>query len=189
MDKTQNLLIGLGSLVGVILLAVIVCVGSYISAYNYGNQMEKTLEASWQNSQNVLAQYGQKIQEMAQIPDMYAADTQKVVTAAIQARYGQEGSKALMQWIKEQNPSLDSSVYTKIEQAIEAGRDEFKNSQTVVIDNKRSYETALGSFWTGMWLRIAGYPKVDLNKYKLVTTDRAEKAFATGKEDGPIKLR
>ena len=95
----------------------------------------------------------------------------------------------MLQFIKEQNPNLDPKIYYKIEEVIEAGRNEFQDSQKIVIDTKRSYQTNLGYFWKGFWLHMAGYPKVDLNKYKIVTTERAAKAFDSGKEDGPIKLR
>lgn len=69
------------------------------------------------------------------------------------------------------------------------GRDEFKNAQTRLIDTRRAYETALGSFWQGMWLRIAGYPREDLSKYRAVIIDRVEETFRTGKESTPLQLR
>lgn len=178
-----------GSILALLLLAVVaIGAGSYISAQNYGVSAEKQIEAQWTQNKNVLAQYGQKIQEAAQIPAMQRDDVAKVLLGTMGARYGKEGSQASMQWIKEQNPTLDSKVYITLQQIIEAGRDEFKNSQAKLIDEKRAYETNLGFFWSGMWLRIAGYPKVDLAKFNVVTTDRAENAFITGKES-PIQLR
>ena len=39
-----------------------------------------------------------------------------------------------------------------------------------------------------MWLRIAGYPKINLADYKVVTTDATEEAFKTGR-DKPVQLR
>jgi hypothetical protein len=172
------------------LVAVVAVVAvSYVSAYNFGNQAEKQLVALRDNNKNILAQYGQKVQEAAQVPGMYRDDVTKVVTAAIEGRYGPDGSKATWQWIQEQNPSLDPKVYIQIQQIIEAGRNEFQRGQTQMIDARRSYETALGYFWQGLWLKIAGYPKVDLAQFQPVTTDRTEEAFAKGKEDSPLKLR
>jgi hypothetical protein len=120
---------------------------------------------------------------------MMRDDLQKVVVGAIQARYGADGSKATMQWLQEQNPSLDPQIYRKLQQIIEAGRDEFKTSQTRLIDVKRNYETNLDFFWSGMWMRLAGYPKINLADYKVVTTDKVEAAFKSGREEAPIKLR
>jgi hypothetical protein len=173
---------------GVAVLALILF-SSYISAFNYGNQMENQLKAEWSNNQNILAQYQQKILEAAQVPEMYKNDFKEVTTAAIQGRYGENGSKAVFQWLQEQNPNLDARIYIKLQQLIEAGRDDFKIAQTKLIDVKRQYETALGYFWQGMWLKIAGYPKTDLSIYKPITTDRVEQTFQKGKEDGPLKLR
>lgn len=174
---------------GVIGVLIAVVVGSYVSAYNYGNTAENELKAIKENNQNILAQYTQKVQEAAQVPSMMKDDVKEIVTAALSGRYGADGSKAVFQFIKEQNPTVDPQLYRKIQQIIEAGRDEFKVSQTRLIDAKRAYSTNLGYLWKGMWMRIAGYPKINLDDFKAVTNDYAAKAFATGKEDGPIKLR
>ena len=178
------LLVVLGILGGLAAVAF----GSYVSANNYGATIEAQLKAKRDDNRNVLAQYGNKISEMVQVPEMMKNDLKEVTSAAIQGRYGEGGSKAVMQWIQEQNPQLDSAVYLRIQQSIEAGRDEFKNSQTGMLDIKRSYETSLGYFWKGTWLRIAGFPKLNLDEYKIVSTTRADNAFETGKEE-PIKLR
>lgn len=162
---------------------------SYVSAYNYGNSLEVQLKAKKEDNKNVLAQYGQKVMEIAQVPEMYKNDLVEVTTAAIQGRYGADGSKATFQWLKEQNPNLDASLYAKIQQVIESGRNDFQNSQTQLIDIRRSYETALGSFWQGMWLKFAGYPKITLSDFDIVSTDRANEIFKNKKEDGPILLR
>lgn len=184
-----------GALVGVIaVLAVLIGLGaiaffSYVSANNYGVQMEAQLKAKYDDNRNILAQYGQKINEMVQVPEMLKNDLREVTQAAIEGRYGENGSQAVFQWIQEQNPQLDSAVYLQVQRAIEAGRDEFRNGQTQMLDIKRSYETSLGFFWKGMWLRLAGFPKTDLDKYQIISTDRANRAFETGKEDAPLKLR
>lgn len=190
--KKQNgsaALIILGAVLGFVLLIVVAVFSMYVSAYNYGNAADNSLEAAYTNNQNILAQYGQKIQEAAQIPAMQRDDVAKVLMGALGSRYGANGSQASMQWIKEQNPTLSPKLYEKLQQLIEAGRDEFKNSQTELIDKKRSYSTELGSFMRGTFLKIAGYPKKPLSDYKIITTDYADDAFKAGKESGPMKLR
>jgi len=176
-----------------IVLAVIgvfvgLLVQSYVSAYNYGNKAEKEILASWENNENILAQYSLKIQEMAQVPAMYAADLKDTYTSAIQGRYGKDGSKAMMQWIQEKNPNFDSTMYIKLQQVMEAGRNKFENAQTIFVDKKRTYETNLGYLWRGYWMRTAGYPNIDLSKYKIITSTHAKETFETGVDKG-IKLR
>lgn len=181
----------IAALVALFILISIVGIGfmSYVSASNYGNQMENQLKAVQTDNKNKLAQYGQKVLEVAQVPDMYKKDMVEITQAAIQGRYGAGGSKATFQWLKEQNPSLDPSMYKQIQQVIEAGRTDFQAGQTRQIDIRRQYETALGTFWGGMWMRMAGLPKVNLKDFDIVSTDRADTAFQKKKEDGPIQLR
>lgn len=42
---------------------------------------------------------------------------------------------------------------------VEAGRDEWKNLQTKILDQCVAYETLRNQFWSGLWLRLAGYPQ------------------------------
>lgn len=176
----------------IIILAVIVGIGAilggnYVSSYNYGNQIEKSIAAAYEKNQNTLSQYSNKIGEMAQVPSMYKNDLKELYKEAMGGRYGDGGSKAMMQWIKEVNPSLDPSLYKNIQQAMEAGRTKFENSQNVLIDKKRSYETRLGTFVGGMFLNWAGYPKINLDDFKIIKSSYSNDAFETGVEDG-IKL-
>src|SRR5690606_7192000 len=103
--------------------------------------MERQLEAIKTDNRNIYAQYGQKVLEVAQVPDMYIADVVKVTTAALEGRYGPDGSKAVFQWIQEQNPNVDPSLYRAVQQVIEAGRSDFENGQRRLIDVRRQYET------------------------------------------------
>ncbi len=184
-----------GWLVGVIASLVVivaigaVVIGSFASAKNYGAKTEANLRAAQADSRNVFAQAGQKIREVVQVPQMYTDDFNRVTETAIKARVGENGSQATVQWFKEQNPQLDSSVYTKIQQIIEASRKDFENAQRRQIDVRRQYEGAIGSFWRGFWLGVAGYPKVDLDTFDIVSTAEADRAFETKQEAGPIQLR
>lgn len=175
--------------VGVLVALVGFIVMSYVSAHNTANAFEQQIKAVYSNNQNVLASYSQKVVEAAQVPTMMTDDIVRVTREAIGGRYGPDGSKAVFQMLREQNPQLDPQLYRKVQQLVESGRDEFKNSQTRLIDVKRSYETALGTFMQGKFMRMAGYPTINLDDYKIVVNDRTENAFKTGKESSPIQLR
>lgn len=162
---------------------------SYISANNYGASIEAQLNGLRDNNQNVLAQGQQKVMEAAQVPSMYKDDFKEIITADVQGRYGKDGSKATFQWLKEHNVNIDAELYRKIQQLIESYRDEFKVSQTKMIDVRRQYEASLGFFWRGMWLRIAGFPKINMNDFKPIVTDSVEQVYKEGKERAPLQLR
>jgi len=162
---------------------------SYTSSYNYGNRMDNKIQSQYKNMENVLAQYSQKVREVAQVPGIYKDDLKEIVNASMSGRYGKDGSKAVFQFLKEHNQTLDSSMYVKIQQIMEAGRNDFQFENTKLIDMTNEYKIAIGSFYQGFWLRIAGFPKIDLEKYKPISNSYAKDTFEKGYEDGPIKLR
>jgi uncharacterized protein (UPF0333 family) len=188
-QKGSAAIIALVSILVVIVLAAVFCFMSYVSAHNFAVGIEAQLKAAKANNENILAQYGQKLQESTQVPDMARDDIVKVVKAAIEGRYGDNGSQAAIQVLREQNPNVDPQLYRTIQAMIESGRDEFKQGQTKILDIIRNYETNLGYFWRGLMLRTAGFPKLNLDDYKIVSTDRAQEAFKNGKERAPIRLR
>lgn len=182
-----GLIVALGA-IGLMFVIALFAIMSYISAANYGNRMENQLLTKVENNQNIYANGTQKIIEIAQVPTMYVDDLTKVTQAAIGGRYGADGSKAVFQMLKEQNPQLDASMYKKIQQVIEEFRNEFQNNQTQMLDIRNTYKTALGTVWQGMWLKFAGYPKTDLSKFDIVTTDKAADTFKTHRDTG-VQLR
>ena len=173
---------------GAFVLGAGIALAAYVSAANYGNVAENQLTAQWENNKNILGQYTLKVQEAASVPEMYKNDLTEVMTKAMSAKYGADGSKAVFQWLKDANIPFDSTLYTKIQQIVEAGRNEFQTAQTVLIDTKRTYKDNLGFVWRGFWLKLAGYPKIDLEKFKAVVAADTEQAFTTGVQ-APVKLR
>lgn len=179
--------------VSIILVALIVSIGligtvSYFSAYNKANSMEQQIKATFENNKNVLSGYTNSIAEAAQIPAMQRDDLSKIYTDVMTGRYGENGSKALFQFINEQNPNVNSEVYAKLQTMIEAGRAKFTTNQEKLIDQKRSYETNLGSAWTGMFMHMAGYPKINLDDYITVVNNTTIQTYQTGIDDA-MKLR
>ena len=175
------------SILGVVVVIGLVVVGSFVSNYNYGNVAEKSIQAEYTNMENILAQYSLKVSEVAQVPGLMADDLKEVVAAAMSGRYGDDGSKATFQWIQEAYPGqVDPAVYTKIQQVMEAGRNQFQNAQTKFVDTKRAYETNLGYLYKGFWLRVAGYPTIDLDEYVIISSDHAKEAFDTKIDKGLV---
>lgn len=184
---TTGLKIGIGFAVVSLLLAATVF-GCAVGVNNDCVRQEQGLEAQYKQDQNDYAAYFDKVKEMAEVPDMYTADMRKVFDGAMQGRYGSGGSKAVVSFIQEHNPQLDARLYVQIEQAIEAGRNQFEAEQKMLLDKKRVYEVTLGEFPSGSVARMLGFPKKDLTEFDIVTNDATETAFKT-KKAGPLSLR
>lgn len=174
----------LGVVGGLIVLAL----GVMIGARNDFIRQEAGIKAQYTQNQNNYDNYWKKLKESAQVPDMYTDDMRKVYDAAMSGRYGGDGSKAVMQWIKEQNPQVDASIYRQIQQTIEAGRASFEADQKALIDKKRVYEAGLEVFPSNLVASALGFPRVDLDSFGIVTSAETKQAFETG-ESEPVKLR
>lgn len=167
------LVIGIGS--------TVFSVGSYVHYANLGTDYTQWINKYDQNSQNVRSSTALKIKEIAKVPEMYVSDLQKIIKDTFQGRYGENGSQATFQWIKEQNLPLDSSMYTKIQNVIDAGRNEFKLSQTQKIDVCTEYQRQLGYVWSGFWLKLTGHTYDGVaDKCKVVLDDSTIEVFKTG---------
>jgi hypothetical protein len=150
-------------------------------------RQENGIEAQYKQNQNNLAGYTNKIMDMVQVPKMAKDHIKEVATAAIQGRYGKDGSKALFQAIAEQNPTVDSGLYRQLMEAMEAGRTSFAADQTSLLDKCRVYDTyaesAPQSFFVGMF----GYPRYEKSKCQPVITDQTAQDFEK-KRTGPLQI-
>lgn len=182
-----------GIVVGIILAAVIAIGGfvimNYASAVRTGVDSEAAIEAAWQNNRNVLGNYTTKIAEMAQIPDIQRDNLERVLETSLSARYGDDGSQAVFQFIQENYAGqLDNTLYQNIQNEMAAGRADFTNKQTILLEKLAVYERQRGYMWSGFWLKLAGFPKKDLSKFNIVTSSHADRAFDTGIDNG-VQLR
>lgn len=190
----KGVLIGLAIFFALTIAVAVVGFGTYTSNFNKAVEFETTIEAQWDENRNVLSATTTRVMEMAQVNEMYRDDLKEIVEATFQGRYGDDGSDAAWQWIQEQNPQVDSSLYTNLQATIEAGRNEFKTSQTRLIDHRRQYQTALRKnipiVGTGWWMRMAGFPSedFDFDKYDILVEGSVQDRFDNG-EDQVLDIR
>lgn len=184
MGKTAAVLLGFAAFG---LIAIISTVSWFIGTRNEFIMLEQGVVAQYDQNRNNYDNFVKAVVETAQVSGKYAEDLGKITKDAIQGRYGKDGSQAVFQFLKEQNPNLDASIYRKIQQVIESGRLSFETNQKILIDKKRVYEVKMMQFPDSVVASISGFPRIDLKKFDIVTSDRTEKAFET-KRDEAIKF-
>jgi hypothetical protein len=191
MGKIIGAVIALGFL-GIVVIGGIML----ITTYNTAVRTENSIDARVRENQNIYSNYGSKLREMAQVTDMAVEDQvrlQQTVVEMLSARYGADGSRAAFQWIQEQNPSatVDSGLYRQIQQVVEAGRNEFKNAQTGLIDACNQYRNQRETFPGTLVLGMLGFPRDAValeRKCTPILTAETLRAYETGVDTG-VQIR
>jgi len=170
--------------VGVIALLVIVFLSGMWGHVRTCNEFENGLQAQYDENRNRYDNGYKKVLEIAQVPAIQAKTIKDLYAQLIMGRGGSDTDKALFRAIQEQNPNFDQSTYIKVQQTIEAFRNEFAQRQTEMIARKQSYTNYLTTTLSGMIFNIVmHYPHVDMAKFDIVTSGRTEDAFKTHQDD------
>ncbi|MFH1430514.1 MAG: hypothetical protein ABIG71_03270 [Candidatus Uhrbacteria bacterium] len=176
-------LIILAGIFGVILLGVIIFVVGLASFRTDCVNAEEGIKAQYTQNQNSYDSMWKMFKEMAQVPDMKMEHLRKLYDGTMAGRYGDGGSKAVMQFIQEQNPTLGEEMYTKLQSAIEAGRRRFMADQNSLIAKKEAYSKLLRGNAALVYNLILGFPKINLDDFGIVTSVKTKNAFETGEDD------
>jgi hypothetical protein len=166
---------------GLIVLLAVFLVGGLFSYRTGCIRTENKLDAQYEQDKNSYDNMWKKFREIAQVKDEYAKDLKEIWNSAMLGRYGDGGSRAIFQFVKEQNPTLDPSIYTRLQSAIEAGRNSFNAEQQQLLDMKNTYKNLLGSTSGLLYNWLLGFPRCDLSKYGIVTSDTTDEAFKNKK--------
>jgi hypothetical protein len=169
-------LLGIGLILGAFGLV------GFFGFQNDANRFENDIRAQYSVNQNVYDNGWKMVREKAKVPVIYEEQLEKLYKSALDARYGDQGAKGLLLFIKEQNPQLDPAVYTQVQQAVEIFRKSFEQSQTELVSRKQTYSNYLTATYSGRFYNMfSSYPHLDLTKYDIVTSEKTEQDFSTKK--------
>jgi len=197
--NTMNKQRGSGTLailgfLSLILVSCLIFGGMVISKRNAFVRIENNIHMAYEESKNVHSNYVLRIQEMAQVPKMAAKQLSEVIKASNEGRYGDDGSKAVFQFLKEQNPSIPDSLYTNIQKEVTGGRLDFQSKITRVNDNKGVAYNMLDDTVGGFILKdILGMPRKNIgyeggpDDYKVIMSEQSVETFQKG-VDKPVNM-
>jgi len=134
-----------GAIIGVLLLC---CLG----VYNYANGIqqegvarETELNNQYLDNQNELSTYISKFYETVGVANLKSDKMDQILMDAVKGRYeghtsAQPGQGQLFSAITEAYPNIDMSIYDRILDQINSGRDAYKQKQSKLLDMLRSYD-------------------------------------------------
>jgi hypothetical protein len=178
--EVSGLVIGLLVALAFGAIVTVSLIAGYIGFGNDANRQENGIVASYTNNKNVYDNGWKTVVEKAQVPGEYTDKLKEIYTDTMKGRYGADGSKALLQFIKEQNPTIDASVYKEIQQSVEVFHTQFAQAQTELVSRKQEYQNLYTATTSGrLYNMIAHYPHIDMTKYDIVTSAKTETDFDT----------
>lgn len=167
---------GIAVLIGVILLFVSGLV-MYVSTFNTFKRTKNAYEAQVSVDKAIHDEMKKVIFGQAKVSEKYSADFEKIYVKIMDARY-KDGAGQMMQWITEQNPTLDPGLYKQLMNTIEEQRAKFTTNQKKMISLHAELKNQLETFPGNFLLFNQVLPEL-----KLITSSDTEKAFETGKDD------
>lgn len=172
--------------VGITLLTVFLVLIGIIGitlGITWGNRktmirLEEKIEAKYLSNQSNYDAMWKSMVETVQVTELQAEQFKDVYMGLIEGR--NQDTNLLFKVIHEQNPQLDTSVYSRLQQNIADNRKVFDNNQTALLDIIREYNTYQREhFLTSFIFRCES---IDSSKY-ITTSSQTTDAFKTKQAD------
>lgn len=150
---------------------------------NVAVDLEEQINAQYNVNQSNYDNMWKRFKEITQISDIQAEKFKYVYQGLIEGRYKDE--KLIFKSIQENNPQLDTKLYSDLQREVAASRREFANDQQKEIDVIREYNTYIRKY--PIMTYITHREKIDETKY-YITSNKTQDAFKNKKDDA-IDLR
>lgn len=173
-----------GAIAALLLIVGFGCAANYISTRQGYIVYENNISAQDKEMQNVDTEITNSLITQGLSAKEYGKLVKDAITAANTGRYGADGSKAMMQWIKEQNPTIDASIFKKIMVAAESGYAKFAAAQRKKIDMARVYKNAIETkqqipVWGGFV--TSGFPRKPWSEFEsIIVSESTGETWKTG---------
>ncbi len=164
--------------VGGVILGVVLLIGLYwMSTVRAEVQLRNQVEAQQDTNKASHDTMWKILTDKAGVTNEYKVAFEKIYPQLIGSRY-QDRHNLLMQFVKESNPTFDTSLFKDLMVSIEAERKMFLREQKKLRDLKRQHDTLLDQPPSSWFL--AGRAHIDVT---IVTSTATEEAFESGKDD------
>lgn len=153
-----------------------------VSASNQEVSLRNAITAKQSANKATYDNMWKQIAQVAEVTTEQKNALKEIITEHAKARSGSGDDKAIVKWIHESIPNVDTSVYKNLQNIIVGARNSFTADQVALLDLKRAHDDCLTKFPSSLF--VGGRPPIDV---QIVTSDRSGNAFASGKDDD-VKL-
>lgn len=168
----------------IVLLGVGGCsIGGMYFSYNRQEVQARTAcEAQLGNIENVLDNMWKNFQEIGGIADRERETAMKLFKEYAEARTS-DGQGQMMAWVTEQNPTASPELYKDLQARLTAGRQEYRQSQTYMLELVRAHSNIVKDPFKSFFLR-----NDDLFAFNVISSADTENAVKTGRDERTFTL-
>jgi len=165
-----------------VFIIVVLCGATYgIMAWNYHNK-EVDLSNRHAEQGDMCRAYHdvmwKSIKQVASVPEAAKEAFKEIYMPLMEGRYGEQGSGALFQWIQENHPEFDWSLYGKVQTTIEAKRQAFFEQQKLWRAIHKQHQDLLTK-----WPSSHFVGDRDTLEITIITSDVTEEVYETGRDN------
>lgn len=177
MKKT---LIVVGVIGAVLVVGGLLIGGSIVSTLNREGTLKVALEAKQDDNKNEMDGMWKTISQTAQVTEEQKNALIEIFNGYAGARTGANKGGSLANWIHEAVPNVDTSTFNNLQNIIVGKRDGFVQRQKELLDLNREHNAMFRVFPDNIILSVFGRKETQV---VIVTSDRTENAFHTGKDN------
>jgi len=163
--------------VGAVVLVILVFA---VSISNSEVRLRNLITAKQKDNSSEYDNLWKKIAQVAEVTSEQKNALIEIFVQHAKARTGEGSDKAVVRWIQESVPNVDTSAFKNLQNVITASRDGFTMRQKELLDLKREHDNMLGVFPSSIVLSVLGRQPIDV---VIVTSTRTDNAFKSGKDD------
>lgn len=169
-------------IIGIALVAIVVLLfGTVWSTRSKAIRLKNQIDAQYVTNKSNYDAMWKTFKEATQVTELQTEQFKDAYDALFQ---GRGNDNLLFNAIKEQNPTMDNSVYTKLQDIITSNRKTFDKNQKTITDMINNYNSYVQ---TNFIMQFMSFEPLNMDDY-VVLSSKTNSAFATG-EDDQINLK
>lgn len=164
---------------GTFLIIILLALGGYtMSVFNRADTLLELYNGKVKTNQSDFDNMSKVISQTAQVSKAQMERLKEIYNSYAEARTGKGASDAIMKWVQESVPNVDTSVMSNLQNIIVANRNGWTERQRELVGITVEFNTLL-SVRPSKWF-LNGYDKLDP---LVITSEDTEQTFRSKQEN------